>query len=979
MGRVLRAVIGVCLWVTVSGPGPQGDPAAARLRAERVVSATRVGQEDAVPCSEIDGAAQALLELGESAAPHSTDRALIAFRLAVRAARCNGTDRLLGVALQELAGTLQGYAPETALAPAKESVQVLQRLDDRPALALALNTLGNAYWWLNHLDEALDAFRRSLDISTAGGDRNLAARTENNIANVLKLRGEYAAALDHLTRALAAFEALHDGPRAAIVLNNIAQVYSNWGDNATALEYSRRALDLGRAEGNQVVIAKALDTIADFHRASGAYDLALQSFQEALRIRTGLGDRAGITETTHNIGLVYLSQGEYELAIAAFRRGLRLDREWKVSDDAVEAEGLRNLGAAAWRLGQRGRAAADFRESLAVVRRTGNRYREAEILDDLGGMTLADRRLAQSSRLFEQSLAIRRDLGDKAGISQSLTSLANARLLAGRPQAALALARQALDSPVIRERPDLLWPAQTVAGRAYRRLGRGADAKRLLNQAIQSIEEIAVGAPGSEGLGLRFFEDKLLPYHELIALLLDRHEFDEAVGIAERSKARVLTQLIGTARADDARLLTEAEKRERGRLRDAVLALNQQIAHERAHPGADAGRIEALESSRRDAREAVDAFESALAARHPELAMPRPAMTPFTLAEAGTVLTDAATAVVEYVVAEHHLYAFLLARNGTRVTVDGRAMAIDRVALTARVDRLRTEIGSRDFAFTADARALYGTLLAPFGVRLAGITRLIVVPDGVLWNVPFQALRGPQGFVVESAAVSYAPSMASLREIERSPKSARPRTVLAMARTEFGSSGLEPLPDAADQVRLIGELYGPSRAAVFVGDEATEARFKSDAPRYSVLHLATHGVLEEASPLYSHLVLTPSHNTAEEDGRLDAREIMRLKLNADLVVLAACDTGRGRTAPGEGVIGTTWALFAAGARSMVVSQFRVESGSTTALLVGLHRRLATGAGSKTDALRAAALDLLHSPRYAHPYYWAGFILVGDPN
>jgi len=199
-----------------------------------------------------------------------------------------------------------------------------------------------------------------------------------------------------------------------------------------------------------------------------------------------------------------------------------------------------------------------------------------------------------------------------------------------------------------------------------------------------------------------------------------------------------------------------------------------------------------------------------------------------------------------------------------------------------------------------------------------------------------------------------------------------------MAKSDFtGTPGLEALPDAEAQVRLIRDAYGPERSATFVGADATETRFKTAAPRYSVLHLATHGVLDETSPLYSHLVFTSSHDTADDDGRLEAWEIMRMRLNADLVVLAACDTGRGRIAPGEGVIGTMWALFAAGARSMVVSQFRVESKSATTLLVGFHRRIAADPGTKAAQLRSAALDLLHNPRFAHPYYWAGFILVGD--
>jgi CHAT domain-containing protein len=234
--------------------------------------------------------------------------------------------------------------------------------------------------------------------------------------------------------------------------------------------------------------------------------------------------------------------------------------------------------------------------------------------------------------------------------------------------------------------------------------------------------------------------------------------------------------------------------------------------------------------------------------------------------------------------------------------------------------------------------------------------------------------------VIEAAAVSYAPSLTALREIQTLPKSATPRTLFAMAKADFPSlPALERLPDAEAQVRRIRDLYGPGRSAIFVGNDATKSRFKSTAPRYSVLHLATHGVLDEASPLYSHLVLSASRDSPDDDGRLEAWEIMRMKLSADLVVLSACDTGRGRIAPGEGVIGTMWTLFAAGARSMVVSQFRVESKSATTLLVGLHRRLAAQRGSKAEDLRGAALELLHTPRFAHPYYWAGFVLVGDAN
>jgi CHAT domain-containing protein len=189
--------------------------------------------------------------------------------------------------------------------------------------------------------------------------------------------------------------------------------------------------------------------------------------------------------------------------------------------------------------------------------------------------------------------------------------------------------------------------------------------------------------------------------------------------------------------------------------------------------------------------------------------------------------------------------------------------------------------------------------------------------------------------------------------------------------------GTEPF--AARQVSALASLYGPARSAIHLGAEAREDVFKSEAPRHAILHLAAHGVLDESSPLYSHVVLAPGGGGSSRDGLLEAWEMMDLRLDADLVILSACETGRGRIAPGEGVVGTMWAALVAGSQALLASQWKVESESTTALMTAFHRGLARGGATKADSLRRASLDLLRSPRYAHPFYWAGFILVGNPN
>ena len=128
-------------------------------------------------------------------------------------------------------------------------------------------------------------------------------------------------------------------------------------------------------------------------------------------------------------------------------------------------------------------------------------------------------------------------------------------------------------------------------------------------------------------------------------------------------------------------------------------------------------------------------------------------------------------------------------------------------------------------------------------------------------------------------------------------------------------------------------------------------------------------------------MLANSGESDKEDGLLEAREIMNLNLRADLVVLSACETARGRIGAGEGVIGMSWAFFVAGSRTTVVSQWEVDSASTAELMVGFFQRLkgATGKSgtTKSTALRLAALKLMKNPRYQHPYYWAGFVVVGN--
>jgi len=448
-----------------------------------------------------------------------------------------------------------------------------------------------------------------------------------------------------------------------------------------------------------------------------------------------------------------------------------------------------------------------------------------------------------------------------------------------------------------------------------------------------------------------------------------------ALSLAERSKARTLAYILAAGRLDIGKSLTPEERKKEREIDVALSALNAKMR--RQLPGA-AGAAELRDRLDRKRRER-ETLEAALYAAHPEIATDRGEAAPLTAGEIGRLAAETGAAVLDYVVAPKATYLFVL-RPGAGPKVI--SIPLESSTLRRRAEELRRELGSRDLAFANASRAMYDTLVRPAARLVGKFAAWVVVPDGPLWEVPFSALESREGrFVVEDAAVSYSPSLAVLREAERRARARgsapAPRGLLAFGNPK---TSLPPLPEAERQVREIAELYGAGQSEIVVGEDATEHRFLKEAADFRVLHLASHAVLDDGNPMYSHVLLAEG---GEEDGFLEARKLMNLDLRAEMLVLSGCETARGAAPAGEGITGMLWASFVAGAPTTVASLWRVESSSTSDLMIEFHRAWLASRGkglpfAKAEALRAAARKLIASGRYAHPFYWAGFILAGNP-
>ncbi|OIO87625.1 MAG: hypothetical protein AUK03_17685 [Anaerolineae bacterium CG2_30_64_16] len=324
--------------------------------------------------------------------------------------------------------------------------------------------------------------------------------------------------------------------------------------------------------------------------------------------------------------------------------------------------------------------------------------------------------------------------------------------------------------------------------------------------------------------------------------------------------------------------------------------------------------------------------------------------------------------------------------------VTGHVAALGRDALAAQVATLRRALGVDETA-TAPAdgqmldpapllRDLYAALVTPVADALpTDDVPVVVEPHGPLWLLPFAALIAADDvWLADRWSLLYTPSAAALDEIRGEPGLARAShkalvvgnpTTAAAAAAAGRAIPLPPLPGAEAEAQAVARLFPTGRCTLLLGPAADRETVERLAAEHSILHLATHGIALADDPLASFLTLAA---TPEDDGRLTARRVMALDLPADLVTLSACQTGLGKLS-GDGVIGLSRAFLVAGARSVLVSLWRIDDQATAALMHSFYQNYLR-LGDKALALQRAISILRSDPDFTHPRYWAPFALVG---
>lgn len=883
---------------------------------------------------------------------------------------------------------------ESALERLQKSYELNEAMGDRAAMARAVNNIGNVYDYQGKPDLALENFRRSLEIAESIQDRAASASALNGIGNIHIIQSQYQEALSAYQRVHDIRQSLGDKLGMAKALSNIGVAYDYLSRYDEARKSYERSREIYVGLQNKGGIAATSLNLGNLHLYQGDLGEAMKAYLNALDIYGNLGDKPNYIKGLINVGVVHNRQGQYEQAVEVLERSLRFSRE--IGDKDGIASSLNNLGLLYVRAGQQQKAHDAFQESRKLAEGLGDKHAIARAMANLTSLLTLQEQYSEAHTMARQTRELYASIGDRIGESVALKTHGDVYFAEKEYGRAIEAYNQS--ASVARELgyQEYVYSARAEAGRAYRALGEMKQAHSAFEEAIAIAEQMRRHAAGNEQDRQGAFERKASVYADMAELLSAEQKAGEALQFAEQAKARVLVDILQTGRTKASRSMSPQElAHEQGLLKE-LASINLLLLRERQNQSPKQERLTELESRHAKARVALDEFRTRLFATHPELKVQRGETPQLSISELHALLPDAATAFLEYVYVEEKVLLFVGTRGADlsrRDKTDVHVFSIPAKGLADRITAFQTSLAKTSPGFAQDARSLYDLLLKPAQRLLQGKKSIIIVPDGALWNLPFQALlAGPQRYLLEDVNIQYAPSLTSLREMNRkrpAAKSTAAPTLLAIGNPAMRfspaikpmsatrGSMLEPLPMAEKEVQALTGIYGPEQSNVLIGAQAREGRFKAEAGKYSVLHLATHGLLNDRSPMYSQLLFSQSGDDESQDGLLEAREVLDLDLKADLAVLSACETAQGRIGAGEGVIGLSWAFFVAGVPATVVSQWKVQDASTQQLMVEFHRQLKTRpAQGKAEALRQAMLKVMKQPRTAHPFFWAPFVLIG---
>jgi CHAT domain-containing protein len=972
-------------------------------------------------------------------------------------------------------------------ASSKEGISVNERVRGFVALLLSTALL---------LGLAAAVFSHGTFIPTAVQQTDQAGTALQEGRRLLK-RGKADQALVQLQTALNLYTSANNRKGIAAAQNELGDLYLRQGQNKTALEHYQRAYDALTGalikEQQETAAAGTAARMVPSSKAGEAVDTASSASDTGFNAKLLL---AKIGDTNYQLGQLPAAAASYSLMNpkkpeSAAKKAGGIFGKMAPSIVLGNATDSAAIGSAAGAVG----GALVAKNELEQYR-TSIVYMTYEL--GMGRIAFAENDLETARKHFQDAadtskgaLPMIANLGQTRRFrTAARTNLADVAFRQLNYKDSVKLYEQAAKGAKDDKRLDLMWPAQRGMGRSQWALaGQEKDAKKAtklresalanFREAIATVETLRAGSLRADesrtiflGTTKDVFDDAASAFAEMALLsvpaggstaALSGQALDyaaEAFKITEQSRARSLLDLLSETNA----AVTEGIPADLLKRKQDNLERQQEIAEQLTgisiSPDVNKKKPSDLEDELEKLQTDFDAIENQIRTASPRYAS-LTAGNPLSLADVQASVLDDQTVLLEYSLGADASYLWAVTKSGVslyklaprpvleKLATDFRAQLIPSklqrriVGIDVMADSQRglgvsaTPFAEDAAAFAAASSALYKAIIEPAGSAL-GEKRLLVVADGALNYVPFEALVNSSAsadysslpYLIKSNEIVYAPSVSVIGAIRQQDNKRAGKAMLILADPVFNSNdarahgaagsansadtrglGIQSaLTDVAGQdgtaaalpAKMVGlplaRLTGTrteaeqivklakasgTQADLWLDLDASEDNLDArDVSKYRILHIATHGLLNAERPQFTGVVLSLIGNK-NEDGFLRTDEVFNLRLGAPLVMLSACETGLGKEKRGEGVMGLTRAFMYAGAPTVGVSLWSVADKSTAELMTDFYKRLLTSSpanpngASASAAMRDAQLAMIAGKKYSAPFYWAPFVLVGD--
>ncbi|MFH1759698.1 MAG: CHAT domain-containing protein [bacterium] len=733
----------------------------------------------------------------------------------------------------------------------------------------------------------------------------------------MEKQGKYNEANNKYSQAIAMYDKINMDSYSLLTLNYIANCLWYMGNYKDALKTLNGVIEKAGQSDNVTQLILGNGTLGLIYNSLGETQKALISEQKAMNLAAAAKDSVNLAGIYNNIGMILMGIKEYGKSKKHFLQAVSIDK--KLKSQAGLAVDYKNLGELYLEMNSPGADSA-FSLALTLAEKINDPFVTTQALKGLGEISLNKSELSSARDFFLRA--------QKVAENSSLM--------------------------------DQLWIAKYRLAQVYEREDNFDEALDSYKASIRIIEGMRSGFRLG-GVGSGFLKNKMAVYSGLVDLLTQLGRDSEAFEFVERARARSFMDMMGNKKPAGGKKGPSDLMENEAALQDSIrMAVSELWRIKAQSNGADKKKEAAAVQERVNTyRARHQEVLTRLKQENAELAS-LVSVDPLSLKEIQKKV-PAAMALMEYFITKKRVYIWVIKSD----TLNAVKINIPESLVEKTIRMMRQSLEELSDV-SIYAKELYKILIEPAEMHFTGIKSLCIIPHGALHYLPFAALLGPKGYLLDSYNLVYNISASVFVLCGLKVKSGF-SNVLAFGNPELNSPDTD-LPFAEREVRSLERTF--SHVKSYLNRVATESIFKKIDKNYGIIHFACHGEFEETSPMYSGLLLA---SDTLNDGRLEVHEIFDLQINSDLVLLSACQTGLGKVTSGDDLIGLTSSFIYAGARSVISSLWRVDDVATAVMTKRFYRY--SKDKQKPEALRMAQLFVKNSIN-DHPAYWAAFKISG---